>query len=291
MSSNLAFESKSTWYEAQAERQPAGEPLSGSVETEVCIVGAGLAGLFLAKELTERHRSALILEARRIGAGASGRHGGFCSPGWACRGSEIEERVVLVKAKALFDLSREGYRMVKDVLTTAEVPCTSGILHPSTYSNADGLLRMLERMDKDFGYQLEFLETDTVKGLLDTPKYYQAWRDPKGFHFDALALCLLLGEALQKQGVPIYEETLMKQFNQTLWLGSDDAARNCALQAVGLLLWRLWRKGICQTTNQVFANHDLYRSHPTTWQETQTGYPDAEWHFGWASCWQLLSDC
>ncbi|MGB0708613.1 MAG: NAD(P)/FAD-dependent oxidoreductase, partial [bacterium] len=197
MSSNLAFESKSTWYEAQAERQPAGEPLSGSVETDVCIVGAGLAGLFLAKELTERQRSALILEARRIGAGASGRHGGFCSPGWACRGSEIEERVGLVKAKALFDLSREGYRMVKDVLTTSDVPYTSGILHPSTYSNADDLLRMLERMDKDFGYQLEFLDSDMVKGLLDTPKYYQAWRDPKGFHFDALALCLLLGEALQ----------------------------------------------------------------------------------------------
>ena len=111
-------------------------------------------------------------------------------------------------------ISREGYQMVKDVLTTADVPCTSGILHPSIYSNADGLLRMLERMDKDFGYQLEFLETDTVKDLLDTPKYYQAWRDPKGFHFDALALCLLLGEDVRKQGVPIYEETLMKQFHQ-----------------------------------------------------------------------------
>ena len=202
MSAPLAFESQSTWYEAQAKRQPIQEPLSGSVETDVCIVGAGLAGLLLAKELTERHRSALIFEARRIGAGGSGRHGGFCSPGWACRGPQIEERVGLVKAKALFNLSREGYQMVKDVLTTADVTCTSGILHPSTYSNADGLLRMLERMDKDFGYQLEFLETDTVKDLLDTPKYYQAWRDPKGFHFDALALCLLLGEALQKQGVP-----------------------------------------------------------------------------------------
>ena len=104
MSSNLAFESKSTWYEAQVERQPAGEPLSGAVDADVCIVGAGLAGLFLAKELTERYRSALIIEARRIGAGASGRHGGFCSPGWACRGPQIEERVGLVKAKALFDL-------------------------------------------------------------------------------------------------------------------------------------------------------------------------------------------
>ena len=64
MSSNLAFESKSTWYEAEAERQPAGEPLSGAVEADVCIVGAGLAGLFLAKELTGYNRPALIIEPR-----------------------------------------------------------------------------------------------------------------------------------------------------------------------------------------------------------------------------------
>ena len=50
MSSNLAFESKSTWYEAQAQRQPARESLSRAVEADVCIVGAGLAGLFLAKD-------------------------------------------------------------------------------------------------------------------------------------------------------------------------------------------------------------------------------------------------
>ena len=106
MSSNLAFESKSTWYEAQTERQPAGEPLSGAVETDVCIVGEGLAGLFLAKELTERHRSALIIEARRIGAGALGRHGGFCSPGWACRGPQIEERVGLRPRPCLISLAK-----------------------------------------------------------------------------------------------------------------------------------------------------------------------------------------
>ena len=148
MSSNLAFESKSTWYEAQAERQPAGEPLSGLAETDVCIVGAGLAGLFLAKELTEHHRSALILEARRIGAGASGRHGGFCSPGWACRGPQIEERVGLVKAKALFDLSREGYQMVKDVLTTADVPCTSGAIQRVFISMPWHFAYCLEKMCK-----------------------------------------------------------------------------------------------------------------------------------------------
>ena len=94
MSAPLAFESQSTWYEAQAERQPAGEPLSGLAETDVCIVGAGLAGLFLAKELTEHHRSALILEARRIGAGASGLYAAYCL---VTRG--LTENIIVLEAE------------------------------------------------------------------------------------------------------------------------------------------------------------------------------------------------
>ena len=74
MASPLAFETDSTWYESRADRPPSGEILNGEVETETCIVGAGLAGLYLARELAERKREAVVLEARRVGLGASGRH-------------------------------------------------------------------------------------------------------------------------------------------------------------------------------------------------------------------------
>ena len=90
MASPLAFETDSTWYESRADRPPSEETLNGEVETETCIVGAGLAGLYLARELAERKREAVVIEARRVGLGASGRHGGFCGPGWACEGEKIE---------------------------------------------------------------------------------------------------------------------------------------------------------------------------------------------------------
>jgi len=98
MPAQLAFETQSTWYEAQANRPPIGEPLREVIETETCIVGAGLAGLYLPKELSERNRSALIVEARRVGLGASGRHGGFCGPGWALEAEKIEKHVGLDQA-------------------------------------------------------------------------------------------------------------------------------------------------------------------------------------------------
>jgi len=215
MPAQLAFETQSTWYEAQANRPPIGEPLKEVVETETCIVGAGLAGLYLAKELSERNRPALIVEARRVGLGASGRHGGFCGPGWALEAEKIEKHVGLEQAKTLFDLSLEGFLMVQEVLDSGEALMTPGILHPSTYRNAEDLLKNRDKMAKEYGYEVDYLETDAVRTMLDTSRYYQAYRDPKAFHFDALKLCLTLAEVLQKMGVPVYENSGMKEFHKT----------------------------------------------------------------------------
>ena len=215
MASPLAFETDSTWYESRADRPPSEETLNREVETETCIVGAGLAGLYLARELAERKREAVVIEARRVGLGASGRHGGFCGPGWACEGEKIENRVGLDKAKTFFNLSLEGFQMVREVLESAKAPITPGILHPSTYNNPHGLQKDLERMAQVYRYELDYMETDAVRNVLDTEKYYQALRDPRAFHFDALELCLILAEILKSAGVPVYENSLMTEFHKT----------------------------------------------------------------------------
>ena len=58
-------------------------PLDGTVEAETCVVGGGLAGLATALALAEKGRSVVLIEARRVGWGASGRNGGFVSPGYS----------------------------------------------------------------------------------------------------------------------------------------------------------------------------------------------------------------
>src|SRR5687768_4915823 len=63
-----------------APRRPA---LSGAVDVDVAIVGGGLAGLTAAIELVRAGRRVAVLEAERIGWGASGRNGGFVGPGYA----------------------------------------------------------------------------------------------------------------------------------------------------------------------------------------------------------------
>ncbi|MEC9328471.1 MAG: FAD-dependent oxidoreductase, partial [Pseudomonadota bacterium] len=69
-----------TWYARNAPEAQLHSVLQDHKATDVCIVGGGLAGLFLAQSLAQRSISSILIEARQIGAGASGRNGGFCSP-------------------------------------------------------------------------------------------------------------------------------------------------------------------------------------------------------------------
>ena len=56
--------------------------LTGSLQADVCVVGAGMAGITTALELLRRGRSVILLEAKRVSWGASGRNGGVVSPGY-----------------------------------------------------------------------------------------------------------------------------------------------------------------------------------------------------------------
>ena len=65
-----------SWYAATANRQLQCEPLRGDTTADVCIVGGGYTGLSAAIHLRQRGYSVVLLEANRLGWGASGRNGG-----------------------------------------------------------------------------------------------------------------------------------------------------------------------------------------------------------------------
>ena len=65
-----------SWYAASATPLPAQPVLQGRIDADVCILGAGYTGLSAALELAEAGYRVVVLEAERIGWGASGRNGG-----------------------------------------------------------------------------------------------------------------------------------------------------------------------------------------------------------------------
>ena len=211
--SHAGLSTGATWY---AERCPFRQllpALDGPCQAEVCIVGGGLAGLVLAQELVNHSVDVVLIEARKIGAGASGRNGGFCSPGWAASDESIEIRLGLDNARVLYDLSYEGFTLIRDLLP--EVDRTTGNFQVSTYSNANALRQFCEDRAIHYGQVLEYVDTETVRSRLQTTRYFQGVRDAEAFHCNPLRLCEMLLDKLQSTGVRVYEHTALTRFSST----------------------------------------------------------------------------
>src|SRR5215211_5639245 len=93
----------SSLYAATMIAAPTRASLATDLDVDVCVIGGGLAGLTVARELTRRGWSVALLEAKRIAWSASGRNTGVVAPGFAERIDRIVERVSLERAKPLWD--------------------------------------------------------------------------------------------------------------------------------------------------------------------------------------------
>jgi len=182
--------------------------LEGAVKVDVCVVGGGLAGLTTALELARKGRKVCVLEANRVAWGASGRNGGFVSPGWAARYKHIQRMVGADHAKELHRLSIEGMDAVlKNVHTLAvqDANPTHGIMGAVRYEATDDLKAHRDWLDREFGYRVEFKSRDEVQQMLVSPRYYQALLDPNAFHFHPLNYARALASEIERLGGSVYE--------------------------------------------------------------------------------------
>src|SRR5215475_12273904 len=131
-----------TWYEATRVEAPARQRLTFDLDVDVCVVGAGLAGLTAAREIAKRGWSVAVLEANRIGWAASGRNTGFVLPGFSEDVEGMVERLGLDHAKQLWALSEAGVEYVRraiDDTGMAGVARGDGWLNVSKTDNDDEL--------------------------------------------------------------------------------------------------------------------------------------------------------
>src|SRR5271166_811650 len=98
-------------------------PLDGTIEAETCVIGGGLAGLSTALDLAERGRSVVLLERHRVGWGASGRNGGFVSPGYPNGLPALVAKVGLDAARELYTLSRGAQTLLHERIARYAIDC------------------------------------------------------------------------------------------------------------------------------------------------------------------------
>ncbi|MBC8035643.1 MAG: FAD-binding oxidoreductase, partial [Rhizobiales bacterium] len=149
-----------TWYEATAQRGQPRPALRGEVEADACIIGGGLAGLTTALQLTRAGKRVILLEAKSLAWGASGRNGGFVSNGFAESLDKISAHTGLDAAKALFNLSRFGTEFVRrEVAGDIGVKGGDGWIVARRYDGGQKLEIYRERQERIFGDERQFLST------------------------------------------------------------------------------------------------------------------------------------
>lgn len=201
----------SIWYAASRAASPARGPLTAELDVDVCVVGAGLAGLTVAREVARRGWSVAVLEAQRVAWNASGRNTGFVLPGFGAGPERIIDRVGRDHAKALWALSEAGAEYVRGRICETKMPCAElvegGWQRVSKTDNDDEMEAHADLLAGTFGAAAEFWPAERMRGTLRSPMYFSGIQHKRGFSIHALNYALGLAAAAEAAGARIFEQT------------------------------------------------------------------------------------
>ena len=196
---------------ANAPEQPQPTELVGEVSTDVCIVGAGYTGLSAALHLAEKGYSVILLEAEKVGWGASGRNGGQVCPGHNMEYQDLKRKMGPDDAKALWNMSVESVELVKQLIARHSIQCDQkqGVLHVAAKaSHAATLQASVKHKQTELNYgAIHYLSRADVQVMLGTDHYYAGEYWSEGIHLHPLNYALGLADAAIRAGVNIYENT------------------------------------------------------------------------------------
>ena len=114
---------KHDYYEATSAPTDYAAP-GGAQEHAICIIGGGFAGLATAMSLLERgQRDIVLIEAERIGHGASGRNGGFVFGGFSLDERALYRQVGAPEARALYRLTLDAVATIARRIERHAIDC------------------------------------------------------------------------------------------------------------------------------------------------------------------------
>jgi glycine/D-amino acid oxidase-like deaminating enzyme len=184
--------------------------LSFDLDVEVCVVGAGLAGLTVARELARRGTTVAVLEGHEVGWNASGHNFGAVMPGFPIDVGDLISRVGFEDARELWRLAEAGAEYVRAAVVEnpmAGVALSEGALEVSNVASGDQLISRLQTLGEDFGIAVEGWQVDRVRSVLKTPRYFHGVHYPKAFQIDGRHYIHGLATLAERAGARIFENT------------------------------------------------------------------------------------
>lgn len=212
MTFNSRLDMARSYYAASANPFAPVPRLDGDASADVVVIGGGYTGLHAALNARARGFSVILLEAGRIGWGASGRNGGQMIPGWRKGASELVHRFGESKAKQLFDLALEARTLTLSAITEHNIDCdlrTNGHLTLAAKSTDPTWMRdEVETLERVMRYpNARVLTASEARAQVDAPNFHGGLLDECGGHLHPLNYALGLAEAARKAGVALHENS------------------------------------------------------------------------------------
>jgi gamma-glutamylputrescine oxidase len=200
-----------SYYAASANDAIRHAPLAGRVRADVCVVGGGFTGLCTALNLAKRGYSVVLLEASRIGWGASGRNGGQLIAGYSCEIDTFAQYLPEEDVRRIWDMGLESVRIVREQIEQHGIDCdlTFGYLTVANKArHADALQAWRDEAAARFGYRAyRYVEAADLGRYVESNRYVGGLYNEDSGHLHPLNYALGLARAAREAGVALYEDS------------------------------------------------------------------------------------
>jgi gamma-glutamylputrescine oxidase len=198
-----------SYYADTAHAAPARPTLEGTVDCDVCVVGGGIAGCSTALHLAERGYSVVLLEAQRIGWGASGRSGAQAIFGVAAGQEKLERLVGAADARRIWDITVEGLALQRELIARHGIDCDylAGQMQVAIKPRQDADLRAeVETLNTRYDYpSIRMVEREELRATIASERYISGTYDANCGHLHPLNYTLGLAAAAERHGSRIFE--------------------------------------------------------------------------------------
>ena len=200
----------SSYYVATVNQQLDCQPLKGAQSADVCVVGGGFTGISTALHLVEKGYKVAVVEANKVGWGASGRNGGQMIGGISGE-DRLAKPLGEEGERILWDMRWAGHQIIRDRVSTYNIDCDL----KSGYADVAIKPRHVRALEAEYDYlqknnfphEYSLLSKQETQDLLGTSAYMGALVNMGNGHLHPLNLCRGEAKAAMSLGATIYEQS------------------------------------------------------------------------------------